>query len=231
MNDATLLVALVSSQILIPVRLPPSPTATIFEPSLLAEGVNRWRLLAEWGRRLRVRPSQPNLRGPRETPPGPTTWVRPATGWWERMNAGESPRNQGRSVKAAPVRFQKAVSRSKEKRRGEAPIGAPVRVMGRLFPPAGGTGFAVRLSHRVRRSAPALVGALPPRIGGKKSRRRPGARSPGAMAHGSARMNNAEAAESVLAERTRDRRAALMGCYRSGSAHGFVEGFHFMHII
>src|SRR5437016_6655985 len=66
----------------------------------------------------------------------------------------------------APVRFQKAVSRSKEKRRGEAPIGAPVRVMGRLFPPAGGTGFAVRLSHRVRRSAPALVGALPPRFGG-----------------------------------------------------------------
>src|SRR5436190_24189176 len=46
--------------------------------------------------------------------------------------------------KGAPVRFQKAVSRSKEKRRGEAPIGAPVRVMGRLFPSAEGTGFAVR---------------------------------------------------------------------------------------
>src|SRR4051812_3663153 len=30
------------------------------------------------------------------------------------MNAGESPQNQGRSVKAAPVRSQKAVSRSKE---------------------------------------------------------------------------------------------------------------------
>ena len=69
--------------------------------------------MVEWTRRLRVRPSQPGLRGPRETPPGPTTWVRPATGWWERMNAGESPRNQGRSVKAAPVRSQKAVSRSK----------------------------------------------------------------------------------------------------------------------
>src|SRR4051794_29095980 len=67
----------------------------------------------------------------------------------------------------APVRFQKAVPRSKEKRRGEAPIGAPVRVMDRLFPSAEGTGFAVRLSHRVRRSAPALVGALPPRyLGG-----------------------------------------------------------------
>src|SRR5258707_279283 len=95
-------------------------------------------------RRLRVRPRQPGLRGPRETPPGPTTWVRPATGWWERMKAGETPWNQGRSVKAAPVRFQKAVPGTKEKRRGEAPIGAPVRVMGRLFPPAGGTGFAVR---------------------------------------------------------------------------------------
>src|SRR5712672_1181301 len=46
--------------------------------------------------------------------------------------------------KGAPVRFQKAVPRTKEKRRGEAPIGAPVRVMGRLFPPAGGTGFAAR---------------------------------------------------------------------------------------
>jgi hypothetical protein len=32
----------------------------------------------------------------------------------ERMNAGESPLNQGRSVKAAPVRFQKAVPGSKE---------------------------------------------------------------------------------------------------------------------
>ena len=90
-------------------------------------------------RRLRVRPRPPNLRGPRETPPGPTTWVRPATDWWGRMNAGESPRNQGRSVKAAPVRLQKAVSRSKEKRRSGAPRGAPVRVMDRQFPPAGGT--------------------------------------------------------------------------------------------
>src|ERR1044071_1153535 len=94
-------------------------------------------------RRLRARPRQPDLRGPRETPPGPTTWVRPATGWWERMNAGETPRNQG-CRRGAPVRFQKAVPRSKEKRRGGAPRGAPVRVMGRQFPPAGGTGLAVR---------------------------------------------------------------------------------------
>ena len=32
----------------------------------------------------------------------------------ERMKAGETPWNQGLSVKGAPVRFQKAVSRSKE---------------------------------------------------------------------------------------------------------------------
>ena len=47
--------------------------------------------------------ARPNYMGPSGQP-----------GWWERMNAGESPRNQGRSVKAAPVRFQKAVPGSKE---------------------------------------------------------------------------------------------------------------------
>src|SRR5260370_26760574 len=61
----------------------------------------------------------------------------------ERMKAGETPWNQGRS-NGAPVRFQKAVPRTEEKRRGEAPIGAPARVMGRPFPSAEGTGFAVR---------------------------------------------------------------------------------------
>src|SRR5947208_3321401 len=66
----------------------------------------------------------------------------------------------------APVRFQKAVPRTKEKRRGEAPKGAPVRVMGRPFPPAGGTGPIVRSGQWVRRSAPALVGASPPSDGG-----------------------------------------------------------------
>ena len=47
----------------------------------------------------------------------------------------------------APVRFQKAVSRSKEKRRSGAPKGAPVRVMDRQFPPAGGTGPIVRRAN------------------------------------------------------------------------------------
>ena len=47
--------------------------------------------------------ARPNYVGPSGQP-----------GWWGRMNAGESPRNQGLSVKGAPVRSQKAVSRSKE---------------------------------------------------------------------------------------------------------------------
>src|SRR5947209_1466051 len=99
------------------------------------------------------------------------------------MNAGAKNPAGSRSLAiAAPFRFQKAVPRTEEKRRGEAPIGAPVRVMGRPFPPAGGTGFAVRLSHRVRRSAPALVGASPPSDGGTFPPRRPGARSPGTTA-------------------------------------------------
>jgi hypothetical protein len=67
----------------------------------------------------------------------------------------------------APVRFQKAVSRSKEKRRGEAPIGAPVRVMGRLLPSAEGTGPTARrprcgVPHSAcRRFAPSVRGHFP----------------------------------------------------------------------
>ena len=47
-------------------------------------------------------------------------------------------------LSAAPVRFQKAVPGSKEKRRSGAPRGAPVRVMDRQLPPAGGTGPTAR---------------------------------------------------------------------------------------
>src|SRR4029077_11795146 len=99
------------------------------------EGANRWRLLAERGRRLRVRPRQPDLRGPRETPPGPTTWVRPATGWWKWMKAGESPLNQGRSVCRPPLSAFRRRSRGLRKSRSGAPRGAPVRVMGRQSRP------------------------------------------------------------------------------------------------
>ena len=48
--------------------------------------------------------ARPNYVGPSGKP-----------GWWGWMNAGESPRNQGLSVKGVPVRSQKAVSRSKSR--------------------------------------------------------------------------------------------------------------------
>src|SRR5260221_14790620 len=81
----------------------------------------------------------------------------------------------------APVRFQKAVPRTEEKRRGEAPIGAPARVMDRLFPSAEGTGFAARratgcgVPHQ-------RLSALCPLGWGTFPQRRPGARSPGTTA-------------------------------------------------
>ena len=125
--------------------------------------------------------------------------------------------------KGAPVRFQKAVSRTKEKRRGEAPIGAPARVMGRPFPPAGGTGFAVRratgcgVPHQ-------RLSALRPLGWGDIPQRRPGARSPGAMkltpierqARGTRaapcpQPGNHETTESILAKRTRGTSALHFG--------------------
>jgi hypothetical protein len=54
-------------------------------------------------------------RGPREILPGPIMWVRPATGWWGRMNAGESPRNQGRSVCRPPLSVFRRRSRGLRK--------------------------------------------------------------------------------------------------------------------
>ena len=76
--------------------------------------------------------------------------------------------------KGAPVRFQKAVSRTKEKRRGGAPIGAPARVMGRPFPSAEGTGFAVRRAigcgvphQRLSALRPPRMGANPPKAAGR----------------------------------------------------------------
>ena len=118
-------------------------------------------------RRLRVRPSQPNLRGPRESPPGPTTWVRPATGWWERMNAGRKTlRNQGCTV-WAPL----SVSRRRSRGLRKTPRWSADRRAGPRHGPAvpfrRRDGLCRKASHRVRRSAPALVGASPPSDGGK----------------------------------------------------------------
>ena len=92
----------------------------------------------------------------------------------ERMKAGK-PRGIKGVRMGAPVRFQKAVPRTKEKRRGEAPIGAPVRVMGRLFPSAEGTGFAARQppgaafrTSACRRFAPSVLGDIPQTAAGRR---------------------------------------------------------------
>src|SRR6476469_7996795 len=127
--------------------------------------------MMERARRLRVRSTQPDLRGSRETLPGPTMWVRPVTGWWGRMNVGESPRNQGLSVKGAPVRLQKAVSRLKENaaverreaRRSASWTGSPSRWRDRFDRKVGPRGAAFRTSA-FRRSAPSrLVRETSPR--------------------------------------------------------------------
>src|SRR3954468_19934384 len=84
------------------------------------------------------------------------------------MKAGESPLNQGRSVKAAPVRFLKAVSRSEEKRRSGAPRGERPTSLGvrrkafECYP---------RLS--ALRSPHICEGAFPRERGDGKSRRSP----------------------------------------------------------
>jgi hypothetical protein len=59
---------------------------------------------------------------------------------------GEKPCGIRELSECGSFRLQKAVSRSKENASG-APKGAPVRVMGRQFPPAGGTGPAVRRAN------------------------------------------------------------------------------------
>ena len=110
------------------------------------EGANRWRLLAEQGRRLRVRSRQPSLRGPRETPPGPTTWVRPATGWWKRMKAGESPPNQGRSVWPPLSAFRRRSRGLRKTPRWSAERRAGPRY-GPAIPSADGIGLAARQTN------------------------------------------------------------------------------------
>ena len=78
--------------------------------------------MVERARRLRVglAHSSPGASGDTARP----NYVGPSgNGLVERMKAGESPWDQGRSVKAAPIRLQKAVPRTKEKRRSGAPRG------------------------------------------------------------------------------------------------------------
>src|ERR1051326_425677 len=118
-------------------------------------------------RRLRVRPSQPKLRGSRETLPGPTTWVRPATGWWGRTNAGESPRNQGRSV-WPPL----SVSRRRSRGLRKTPQWGAERRAGTRYGPAVPSRRRDRsdrkTGQRSRRSAAANFGAPLPSFGNAK---------------------------------------------------------------
>ena len=116
-------------------------------------------------RRLRARPSQPVLRGPRETPPGPTTWVRPATGWWRRMNAGESPPNQGRTV-WAPLSVARRRSRGLRKTPQWSAARRTPYVTGRA--PQG----VKSLPRAFRRSAPSRFEGASPRWRGDGNARR-----------------------------------------------------------
>ncbi len=150
----------------------------MFTPSVHpTEGVLMRRMRTWRMRRLRVRPRQPGLRGPWETPPGPTTWVRPATGWWKRMNAGESPRNQGRSVCRSPL----SVSR----RRSRGLIKMPRRGADRRAGPRDGPAVPSRWRDGLCRKAATGCGvphqrlsALRPLGLGDIPQRRPGARFP-----------------------------------------------------
>src|SRR5437764_11339871 len=67
----------------------------------------------------------------------------------------------------APVRLQKAVPRSKENASG-APKGAPVRVMDRQFPPAGGTGLAVRQANGCGDPRPRISALRYPLLEGRR---------------------------------------------------------------
>src|SRR5260370_40925772 len=79
----------------------------------------------------------------------------------ERMKAGETPWNQGRS-NGRPCPFPEGGPEDEGKRRGEAPIGAPARVMWPAVPSRWRDGLCRKASHQVLRCAPAPVRASPP---------------------------------------------------------------------
>src|SRR6185295_15196446 len=180
--------------------------------------------MMERARRLRVRSTQPGLRGSRETPPGPTTWVRPATGWWRRMNAGESPRNQGRSV-WAPL----SVSRRRSRGLRKTPRWSAERRAGPRYGPAVPSrwrdGRDRKVRQWVRRSAPANFGAPLPSDGDAKGSKPtiwhdspPGCaarqRSPTAQQHAD-KKDNVEMQNRTSA-RTCDARLLRGACHRAG---------------
>src|SRR5207244_8333970 len=98
----------------------------------------------------------------------------------ERMKAGETPWNQGRS-NGRPCPFPEGGPEDEGKRRGEAPKGAPVRVMDRPFPFAEGTGPTARRPPRAAFRTSACRRFAPP--GGRIPRQAAGRPSPGTMEH------------------------------------------------
>src|SRR6266446_6999712 len=93
-----------------------------------------------WRLRMSLANSSPGASGDTARP----NYVGPSgNGLVERMKAGESPWNQGRS-NGRPCPFPEGGPEDEGKRRSGAPRGAPVRVMDRQFPPAGGTGPTAR---------------------------------------------------------------------------------------
>ena len=98
--------------------------------------------MVERMRRLRMSlaSSSPGASGDTARP----NYVGPSgNGLVERMKAGESPWDQGRS-NGHPCPFPEGGPEDEGKRRSGAPRGAPVRVMDRQFPPAGATGLTAR---------------------------------------------------------------------------------------
>src|SRR5436190_23180675 len=94
--------------------------------------------------------------------------------------------------------------------------------MGRLFPSAEGTGFAARLSHRVRRSAPALVGASPPRTGGHCPKAAGRTHPPGTMEHDSMKPAGHQTGSRDAA--TLSPAASAMSLFRRGALRSRMSG-------
>ena len=139
--------------------------------------------MVEWARRLRVRPRNRASGGlGRHCPAQLHGSVRQRAGGADE--SGGNPVESRAFVNGRPCPFPEGGPGDEGKRRGGAPIGAPARVMGRLFPSAEGTGFAVRRATGCGVPHQRLSALCPPRMG-DIPRQRPGARSPGAMEFGS----------------------------------------------
>jgi hypothetical protein len=131
-------------------------------------------------------------------------WVRPATDWWGRMNAGESPRNQGRSV-WPPLSV--SIRRSRGRRKNAAVERRKANAQ-RHWACA-----ARRLKCYPRLSAPrSLTSGEQGNAGAPRASREQGRRSFVVLPAGCLKCESDiahESAGSVLAERTRECRGGI----------------------